>query len=516
MIPTVSSNNWLPQPLPLSEAQVEALMSEVLAEAQAQIASSRRTQGSPGSDWWPDRGVYVNRDTGRPYTPRHDDEARFVFSDTPRRALAKGGEGGGKSVAGIVKTLERLRRGMDGIMGSPDFEHFKRSLWPEFSRWCPWQHVTPRHRYKSAPDWEPSKPFTLTFNTGATLYCGGFDEPGSWEGPNVHFAHFDEARRHKTAAMLKVLDGRCRLSGPKGEPPQLYLTTTPRKHWLFEYFGPLLDDDPFAAFKAQALVIDLLTIDNADNLAEGYVEERRQSLTEAEARVLLEAAWEDVDDVDRFLASIVLWDACLDTDLPPLDRHTPCVLAMDAGEMSDTFATGLISYHPARPDCLAVRYVRAYVPKDEKPLDFDAIEQDIRNLISSYAVQQIAYDPFLLGQMMRRLSAPGKEVSAPLEPFPQGAQRLAADKLLYDLITQRRIAHDGDADLRRHLDHADKKTDGEGRTLRIVKRAKSLKIDLAVMLSMGCARAFDVLGQPVPESAAVGGQRTFAAGYRPR
>lgn len=484
-----------------------------MAEAQAQIVSSRRTQEVPSSTWQPDCGVYINRDTGRPYTPHHDDEARFVFSDAPRRALAKGGEGGGKSVAGIVKTLERLRRGMDGIMGSPDFEHFKRSLWPEFTRWCPWDRVTPRHHYKSAPDWEPSKPFALTFDTGATLYSGGFDDPGSWEGPNVHFAHFDEARRHKTPAMLKVLDGRCRLAGPNGEPPQLFFTTTPRKHWLFEYFGPLLEDDPFAAFKAQALIIDLLTIDNAANLAEGYVEERRQSLTEAEARVLLEAAWEDVDDVDRFLASIVLWDACYDPDLPSLGRHEPCVLAMDAGESSDTFATVLISRHPDGGERLAVRYARAYVPR-RGPLDFDEIELDVRDLINRYAVQQVAYDPFLLGQMMRRLSAPGREVSAPLEPFPQGAQRLAADKLLYDLITQRRIAHDGNPDLRRHIDHADKKTDGEGRTLRIVKRAKSLKVDLAVALSMGAARIFDL--PAIAEPAAVGGRRSFAAGYKPR
>lgn len=434
-----------------------------------------------------DAGSYQNRETGRPYTPHHADEHTFVFTDTPRRALAKGGEGGGKSVAGIVKTLERLRRGMHGIMGSPDFEHFKKSLWPEFRRWCPWESVTDRHQYRAAPDWEPSKPFTLAFTNGATLLCGGFDEPGAWEGPNVHFAHFDEARRHKTPAMLKVLDGRCRLPGPRGEPPQLFLTTTPRKHWLYEYFGPLQLDDPFADFKSRILVVDLLTADNAANLAAGYVEERRQSLSETEARVLLEAAWEDIDDVDRFLASIVLWDACCDPDLPALTPYEPCLLAMDAGESSDTFATVLVSGHPVYSERLAVRYARAYVPRGA-PLNFDAIEEDVRDLVERYAVQEIAYDPMLLGQMMRRLSAPERPILTPLIPFPQGAQRLAADKSLFDLIGQRRLAHDGNADLRAHLDHADKHVGKDDRSLRIVKRAKSLKIDLAVALSMGCAR----------------------------
>lgn len=484
-----------------------SLLSQLAAQRLAndpELAARARTQATTttitavaGSSWALDAGHYVNRETGRPYTPHHDDERRFVYSDTPRRALAKGGEGGGKSVAGIIKTLERLRRGMHGIMGSPDFPHFVKSLWPEFRRWCPWQHVTMRHQYKAAADWEPSKPFSLAFENGALLLCGGFDDPGSWEGPNVHFAHFDEARRHKSPAMLKVLDGRCRLTGPHGEPPQNFYTTTPRKHWLFEYFGPWEtpdESDPFAAFKLQTLIIDLLTVDNAANLAVGYVEDRRQSLSEAEARVLLEAAWEDVDDVDRFLASISLWDACRD-DLPPLSPYEPCVLAMDAGESSDTFATVIISAHPESPERLAVRYARAYVPKGA-PLDFDAIEQDIRDLVARYAVQQIAYDPFLLGQMMRRLSAPGRQIAAPLEPFPQGAQRLAGDKLLSDLIHQRRIVHDGNSDLRKHLDHADKKLGPEGRTLRIVKRAQSLKIDLAVATAMGAARALELFGTP--------------------
>jgi len=499
----------------LSRLAAQRLASDpALAERARALTTTTTTTAAAGSSWSLDVGTYINRETGKPYTPHHADERLFVYSDTPRRALAKGGEGGGKSVAGVIKDLERLRRGMHGIMGSPDFEHFKRSLWPEFRRWCPWQHVTARHQYKAATDWEPSKPFALTFDNGATLYCGGFDDPSAWEGPNVHFGHFDEARRHKTPAMLKVLDGRCRLAGPRGEPPQHYYTTTPRKHWLYEYFGPLQEDDPFASFKATILVIDLLTADNAANLADGYVTERRQSLTEAEARVLLEAAWEDIDDVDRFLSAITLWDACRDDTLPPLDRHTPCVLAMDAGESSDTFATGLISRHPTVPELLAVRYARAYVPRGG-PLDFDAIEQDIRDLVNCHAVQQIAYDPFLLGQMMRRLSAPGREIPVPLVPFPQGAQRLAADKLLWDLITQRRLVHDGSPELRKHLDNADKKVSGEGRQIRIVKRAQSLKIDLAVMLSMGCARAFEAIAAPVPLPA-VGGQRTLVQGYKPR
>jgi hypothetical protein len=193
-------------------------------------------------------------------------------------------------------------------------------------------------------------------------------------------------------------------------------------------------------------------------------------------------------ETEGFLPSIALWDACMDTSLPPLDGHTSVVLAMDAGESSDTFATLLVSAHPSRERVLAVRYVRVYVPKREV-LDFDAIEEDIRDLCKRYAVREIVYDPMLLGQMMRRLATPGRKVHTPLQSFPQGAQRLEADRLLFDLILQRRITHNGDKDLRAHLENADRKLERDGRTLRIIKRSHALKIDAAVALSMAVYRA---------------------------
>lgn len=461
---------------------------------QTQQSNTRISEGWPKS--------YVNHETLKPYTPHHEGEREFVYSDTPRNALAKGGEGGGKSVAGIIKTLDRLRRGCTGIFVSPDFEHFKKSLWPEFRRWCPRAAVIERERYRLDASWEPTKPFALHFNSEAgsiaTLYCGGIEDPTGWEGPNVNFAHFDEARRHKTPDALKVLSGRVRIPGPGDIPPQLYFTTTPAKHWLFDYFGPAVDNDPLASFKSNALTITLLTKDNeaAGNLNAGFTELRGQSLTENEKAVLLDAEWQDIASVDGFLSSMHLWDACEDRNMPELDPHTPVILAMDAGESDDTFGTALISRHWKDDSLLAVRYAHAYVPVKGQPLDFDQIEQDIRDLVTKFAVQQIAYDPFLLGQMIRRLQTaqPNKSaITAPCEQFPQGAARLEADKGLLDLITWRRIVHNGNEQLRQHISNADKKTDVESRKLRIVKRMQSLKIDLAVCLSMGCARAGKVL-----------------------
>lgn len=460
----------------------------------------RAAERPPSSRWEDGRGVYVNRETGRPYQWHHERERAAVFSDVPRHLLFKGGEGGGKSVAGIIKDLERLRRGMHGIMVSPDMPHFKRSLWPEFVRWCPVDAVVPEQRYRLRFGWEPREPFMLSFVSGASLLCGGIEDPASYEGPNVHFAHMDEARRSKSPEALKVLTGRVRLAGPGGEPPQLWLTTTPRKHWLFEYFGPWDKPnaaDPFAAFKRDALVVDLLTADNAANLADGYVEQRRAALTEAEARVLLEAAWEDIDDVDRFLPSMALWDACRE-ELPPLDPYQPLVLALDAAVSGDTFGAVAVGRHPARENAVAVRGVWAWEPNGGV-LDHIAIERDIRQILRTHNIVQVTYDPYQLHLMAQRLANGSPETadepSTPsvwAEPFNQAGDRLEADRGLLDLIVGRNLAHDGDERLRAHIANADRKVDGEERKIRIVKRSQGLKIDLAVCASMASARALSL------------------------
>jgi hypothetical protein len=417
-----------------------------------------------------------------------------VADKTHRHLLLKGGEGSGKSAAGIIRDLNKLKLGLYGILASPDLQHFKKSLWPEFKRWCPPEIVIPNQRYRLRLDWEPTQPFSLNFISGASLLCGGMEDPGGWEGPNVHFAHLDEARRKKTADALKVLDGRARLPMPDGSATSIWFTSTPRKNWLFEYFGPWdrSDElDPRAKFKENSLVVTLKTEDNerAGNLADGYTRDRAQSLTEAERRVLLEAEWDDIDNVERFLPSIIMWDACLDTGLPELDDHQPMVLAADAGVTNDTFALTGVTRHPGpgRTDELAVRYSRVWVPRNGKALDFDAIEAEIRDVCLKYNVIILCFDKYQLHQMMTRLKRDGVVTT---REFSQQADRAIADKQLLDLIVKRMIWHDGShTELRKHLDNADRKVVGEDRAIRIVKREDSLKVDLTVSLSMCAAQA---------------------------
>lgn len=457
--------------------------------ARQRLAKRKRIRESAR---WPEQ--YTSSRTGKSYQPHNDQEAVFVLDDVPRYGLLKGGEGAGKSVAGVIKNLNRIRRGMDGIMVSPDLEHFKKSLWPVFKEWCPWQCVIDRHQYRKQPGWEPSKAFTMTFHNaqgGYThLICGGAKETeiGSWEGPNVSFVHGDEMRRHKTAAALKVFDGRARIPGPNGEPPQIYFTTTPRKHWLFEYFGPLEDNDPHADFKADSFVATVLTLENEANLEPGFVAKRKQSLTEAEAMELLGAEWIDVSDIEKFV-NIIWWDNCKE-ELPGLGRSDPMVLALDAAKggetnIPDCFAVVGVTRHPSRKEDVAIRYSGIWMPPPGGLLDFEPIEEEIRRLCRDFSIIEVAYDPYQLHDMAMRLK---KASVANFREFNQAKARLVADRGLQTLIMSKRIAHDGNPLLRQHIDNANIKKSGSREDIRIIKRATSLKVDAAVALSMATDR----------------------------
>lgn len=458
--------------------------------------------------WGRNGARYINRESKKRYKPHHREELDFVRGDAPRRWLVKGGEGSGKSVAGIIKDLERLRRGMSGIMGSPTLVHFRKSLWPEFRRWCPPNAIIPSQRYRLDISWQPNQPFELVFEDmgwgHATLLCGGFDSPGSWEGPNINFAHIDEGRHLASPASAKVLDGRCRIEGPQGEPPQWWITTTPRKsrlstspegskfHWLYEMFGPWEEDgeDPFVDFKRESRVTTLNLYDNAENLAEGYVELRVQSLTAKETRILAKAEWEDEDDTERFLPNMALWDS-LRVDIPPLGRE-PLIVALDAATgrkttTSDCF--GIVAVSPrsffvpgARGS--AVRYVEKWQAKAGGHIEYSTPMLDgpgdrIRWLIDNHNVTCVTFDPHQLVFVAQALEAEGRVW---VEPFNQTNDRLVADRHLYDEVLQKELLHDGNEDLRSHVDNADRKVDADKHNFRLIQGRG--KIDLAVCLSM--------------------------------
>lgn len=511
-----------------SQVDVRALADQfvgMLSPEQLEEANQRFLHGR-----WP--SYYVNAETGRRYKPHHDIEAAMVASDMPKFQLAKGGEGGGKSVFGIIKGLERIRRGMDGCMVSPDLEQFKKSLWPEFTCWCPWDMVIERQQHRKEPGWEPRADFKMIFHNAlggvSTLVCGGAveDDPKRWEGLNINFAHLDEMRRHRTPIVFKTILGRVRIPGPNGEPPQLWITTTPAKNWLYEYFGPLvcrcqdcgedfewdlapdtqptcpscgssnyLTDDPWASSKLQSAVCTLITEGNEENTYQGFANDRGLTLSEPEKRVLLFAEWEDIEEGQRYLPNIILWDQCR-ADIPPLSPNEPIILGVDAAKgrqdsYSDCFAIVGVSRHweePKRRGHVVVRFVYTWRASPGQSIDFlgtesrPGPERIIRDLVSKYAVKCIAYDPYQLHDMAQRLT---RERVVWMREFGQVNRRAEADRDLLESIIAEKIVHDGNPTLREHLDNADRSVSADASKLRIVKRDGP--VDAAVALSMAAA-----------------------------
>jgi len=183
------------------------------------------------------------------------------------------------------------------------------------------------------------------------------------------------------------------------------------------------------------------------------------------------------------------WDACAG-ELPSLRPAQPVVVGIDAGIASDAFAVVAVSRHGGR---IAVREVHVWQPHPGERLLFsDPHDRDnpttpegtLRGLARRYNVVQFAYDEYQLHDLCTRLA---REGVGWFRAFSQGAGRAIADKLLYDLIRDRRIVHNGDPTLRAHILNADARADGD--KLRLVKRAGEHKIDAAVALSMAAHEA---------------------------
>jgi phage terminase large subunit-like protein len=203
------------------------------------------------------------------------------------------------------------------------------------------------------------------------------------------------------------------------------------------------------------------------------------------------------------------WDA-LREPLPRLKPgdSTPLVIGLDAGIVDDCFAIVAVSRHPAenRHDHVAVRLVRLYRPTPGRPVDLVKVERELRVICEGGCVEghprsqpegdcfacrsgrtepgfnvvQVCYDPFQLESMMQRLRADG---IAWCSPFSQGNDRLVADRALHDAIVERRLAHDGDEQLREHVLNAGYRSTDDSK-MRLAKITQMRKIDLAVALSM--------------------------------
>jgi phage terminase large subunit-like protein len=99
--------------------------------------------------------------------------------------------------------------------------------------------------------------------------------------------------------------------------------------------------------------------------------------------------------------------------------------------------------------------------------------------------REVPYDPWSFRESAEMLL----EMGLPMVEFPQNNSRMApASETIYELVRERRIVHDGDREMRRHvLSAVIAPTDRGG--WRISKRKSLERIDGAVSLAMAADRA---------------------------
>jgi len=182
--------------------------------------------------------------------------------------------------------------------------------------------------------------------------------------------------------------------------------------------------------------------------------------------------------------------------LPELGNREPLVLAVDAATgrevgQSDCFAIIGLTRHPdpeRRKSSVGVRYLNFWQAPAKGKIDFQGTEHapgpemEIRRLCKEYRVICVTGDPRDLHDMFTRFR---RERVVYVKEVGQVKDRVEADTDWLRIIQEKRVAHDGDKNLRKHIQNSDRKTDDFGKHLRIVKRLDSLKIDLNVAASMG-------------------------------
>lgn len=184
------------------------------------------------------------------------------------------------------------------------------------------------------------------------------------------------------------------------------------------------------------------------------------------------------------------WDACKQT-LPPLDARTPIVVAVDASVSGDCSACVAVSRHPdpkRAVEEVAIRAVRTWTPPKGGKLDYDkTINATLEEWMAAYDVVEITYDEYQLHHLMNQWR---KRQEVKIEEFGQRTPRSKADKQFRDMVAAKKIAHDGNATLRDHVNNAQAKLTGEQyRFVKPEQQAQHRKpIDALVAASMGTDR----------------------------
>lgn len=187
------------------------------------------------------------------------------------------------------------------------------------------------------------------------------------------------------------------------------------------------------------------------------------------------------------------WDGCAGAEVPA--DGTPIVVGFDGSYSGDS--TGLVGCTLDGELFVIDAWERTQADGPEWRVDILDVENAIRAACARWDVREIACDPYRWQRSMAVLLEDG----LPVTEYPTGspARMVPACATFYDATMERRLSHDGDPRLARHVDNCVLKVDQKGP--RIVKdnRSSPRKIDLAVCAVIAYERAMFYAEQPRSE-----------------
>lgn len=164
---------------------------------------------------------------------------------------------------------------------------------------------------------------------------------------------------------------------------------------------------------------------------------------------------------------VALWDA--NAAKPRIPAGATVIIGVDAAPKRDTTAVCIDYRDPKGIHHVRVTILRA--DPDTGYLDFDALEELLRELCRTYDVTRILVDPFNMIRSMVML----QEEGLPIVEFPQGDARMVpASMNLYELLINERIRHGGNRELRAQALAAGKKETARGWRLHKLKSADKI------------------------------------------
>lgn len=344
--------------------------------------------------------------------------------------------------------------------------------------------------YKTAADMAKGSPFRSAVRvyrsvmevpeTGA-IYRALSADADLQHGLNPHGAIIDEYHVHRDAEQYEAMR-----TGTAARLQSLIVTITTAGA---EKRGPLWDlyeraasgGDPrlFLYWKSVAPGTPLDDLDAfkeanpASWVTREFLADQRTSLPEPVFRRLHGNEWYEAGGT--LWVPREAWDAC--SGEVQMDPERPTVIAVDAASKRDTTAVALVQRDDDGTFQTRVWIMQA--DPDVGYLDYEQVEQLIRDLAATYDVRRIGFDPYQMVPVAQRLDAEG----LPVELFPQSHVRMVpASGLLYDAVMEKRLVHDGDPIVSEQVLAAGVREVPQG--WRLDKRVRSRSIDAAIALAM--------------------------------